>query len=111
MFEIFELKEFKLLKNKRFFFACLASFLAGFLASMIGVGGGILKVPIMNLIFQVPIKVAIGTSEFMILITSSVATLIYHFQAMGNSYYEVIGIVGGLVGAQLGSRISLRVNF
>lgn len=52
-------------------------FIAGLISSIAGVGGGVFYVPIMVLIFLLPIKTAIDTSAFIILITSGVAFLVY----------------------------------
>jgi uncharacterized membrane protein YfcA len=46
---------------------------AGFLGSMLGVGGGIILVPILVLVFHVPIHFAIGTSIMTVIATSSMA--------------------------------------
>jgi len=92
------------------FLAYVASFLTGVIASMTGIGGGVLKVPIMSLILGVPIKTSIGTSEFMIVITSLAATINYHLQGVGTIYYKIFGIAGGFLGGQLGSRTSLKIK-
>lgn len=103
-------KEYKLFEGKKFSFACFSSLLAGLIASMIGIGGGVLKVPIMNLILDAPIRTAIGTSEFMIIITSFTATINYHLQGVGEIYYELFGVAGGFLGGQLGSRTGLKLK-
>lgn len=103
-------KEYELFKGKKFLFACFSSLLAGLIASMIGIGGGVLKVPIMNLILNVPIRIAMGTSEFMITITSFTATVNYHLQGVGDIYHELFGIAGGFLGGQLGSRTGLKLK-
>ncbi|MCD6088345.1 sulfite exporter TauE/SafE family protein [Candidatus Bathyarchaeota archaeon] len=91
-------------------FAYASSFLAGIIASMTGIGGGVLKVPIMTLILGVPIKTAIGTSEFMIVITSLTAAVNYQIQGVGAVSYKIFGVAGGFIGGQLGSRIGLRTR-
>lgn len=93
-----------------FAFAYFSSFIAGLIASMLGLGGGVLKVPIMTLILNVPIKMAIGTSELMITITSFTATMSYYLQGVGKIYYELFGLTGGFLGGQLGSRTSLKMK-
>jgi len=103
-------KEYRSFERKKFPFACISSLLAGLIAGMIGIGGGVLKVPIMNLILDVPIRTAIGTSEFMIMVTSFTATVNYHLQGVGKIYYELFGIAGGLLGGQLGSRTGLKLK-
>jgi len=46
---------------------------AGFLGSVLGVGGGIILVPLLVLVFGVPIHLAIGTSIMTVIATSSMA--------------------------------------
>ncbi|MFX1338901.1 MAG: sulfite exporter TauE/SafE family protein [Promethearchaeota archaeon] len=52
-------------------------FLAGAISSIAGIGGGVFFVPIMVLIFLMPINVAIDTSTFIILISSGAAFFTY----------------------------------
>lgn len=47
-----------------------ASFLAGAVSGLVGVGGGIIHVPMLVLLFFVPIDVAIATSAFMVGLTA-----------------------------------------
>nr|MDO8090472.1 sulfite exporter TauE/SafE family protein [Candidatus Sigynarchaeota archaeon] len=49
----------------------------GIIASMLGVGGGFLNVPLINYLGNEPINVAIGTSLFIIVFTSLSSTLGY----------------------------------
>jgi uncharacterized membrane protein YfcA len=53
-----------------------ANSLAGVVAGLLGVGGGIVQMPVMNLLMGVPLKVATGTSNFMIGITATGAALV-----------------------------------
>lgn len=52
------------------------SALAGVIAGLLGVGGGIVQMPVMNLLMGVPLKVAAGTSNFMIGITATSAAFV-----------------------------------
>lgn len=81
------------------------SFLAGILSTMVGIGGGIIKVPIMNLIMRVPIKAAIGTSSLMIAITATVGAIVYYLR--GYIYPNIVAplIIGVFLGATLGTRL------
>lgn len=56
-------------------------FIAGFLSGLLGIGGGVIKVPIMSLIFNIPIHNAVSTSTFMIVITSLVGSLSHFFMS------------------------------
>ena len=83
-------------------------FFAGILSSMLGIGGGIVKVPVMHSIMGVPIKVAIGTSNFMIALTTAAGALIYYHS--GYVYASIVAplILGVVVGALLGSNLAQK---
>ncbi len=76
------------------------SFLAGTIASIAGIGGGVLWVPLMTFICAVPIDDAIDTSTFIILITSGAALLTFmkderlHMKQV--LIFSVFSILGGL---------------
>jgi uncharacterized protein len=52
------------------------SALAGVIAGLLGVGGGIVQMPVMSLMMKVPLKVATGTSNFMIGVTATSAAFV-----------------------------------
>jgi uncharacterized membrane protein YfcA len=52
------------------------SSLAGIIAGLLGVGGGIVQMPVMNLLMAIPIKAATGTSNFMVGITATSAAFV-----------------------------------
>jgi uncharacterized membrane protein YfcA len=56
----------------------VASFIAGNISGLLGIGGGIVKVPIMVLVMGVPLKAAIATSNFMIGVTAATSAVIYY---------------------------------
>jgi uncharacterized protein len=77
---------------------------AGLLAGLFGVGGGVIMVPLQILLLGETIKVAIQTSLGVIMITAISATIGH--AAKGNILWVeglILGI-GGLVGAQIGTR-------
>lgn len=78
--------------------------IAGLLAGLFGVGGGVIMVPLQMLLLGEPIKVAIQTSLGVIIITAIAAVLGHTVQ--GNVLYYpgfLLGI-GGLIGAQISTR-------
>jgi uncharacterized membrane protein YfcA len=87
-----------------------ASFFAGIISSLLGVGGGIIKVPVMNLVMGVPMKAAIATSTFMIAITTTVGALIYYYH--GYIYPIVVAplVIGVILGARLGTELAKRAK-
>ncbi len=86
------------------------SFLAGILSSLLGIGGGIVKLPTMNLGMGIPMKAAIGTSSFMIAITTTVGAVVYYFR--GYVYPAIIAplIIGVFLGAILGTELAQRTR-
>lgn len=78
----------------------------GFLAGFLGVGGGIIHMPMLILLMGFPTHVAAATSHFILLMTSS-STTIYNL-AVGKvdlDYAVPIG-AGMVVGANIGARIA-----
>jgi uncharacterized protein len=55
------------------------AFLAGIASGLLGIGGGIFKVPAMNAVMNVPLRVATATSTFMIGVTAAAGALVYLF--------------------------------
>jgi uncharacterized membrane protein YfcA len=55
-----------------------ASFLAGNVSGLLGIGGGIIKVPIMSVVMGMPLRAAIATSNFMIGVTAATSAVIYY---------------------------------
>ena len=91
-------------------FGGLTSFLAGILSGLLGIGGGLLKVPILISVLSLPTRVAVATSIFMINITSTVGAFIHYISGLINTFYGVGAITGALIGAQVGSRLGLRIE-
>ena len=67
-------------------FGMLASVGAGVVSALLGVGGGIVKVPVMNVAMGVPLKVATATSNMMIGITATSSAVIYLLRGEINPY-------------------------
>lgn len=88
----------------------ILSYLAGVISGLLGIGGGGIKVPAMNLLGGVPMKAAVATSSFMIGITAAAAAIIYMRYGYCNNIIASSVILGALLGASLGSRITPRVR-
>ncbi|MGC8926135.1 MAG: sulfite exporter TauE/SafE family protein [Calditerrivibrio sp.] len=76
----------------------IVSIMAGTFSGMLGIGGGILKVPAMNLLSKIPIKVAIATSNYMIGITAasgSIPYIIHGKISPAASIYMIVGVIFG----------------
>ena len=84
--------------------------IAGFLAGLFGIGGGVIMVPLQMLLLREPIKVAIQTSLGVIVITAIAATAGHTHK--GNVLWLVGFILGlgGLVGAQMSTRFLPKLS-
>jgi uncharacterized membrane protein YfcA len=86
------------------FFLCA---LVGILATIMGVGGGFMLVPVMVYLLRMPTHIAVGTSLFQILFTCAGIT---YMQATTNFTVDLVLAlllaVGSTIGAQIGARTS-----
>jgi uncharacterized membrane protein YfcA len=94
---------------RRLPFAAGGAFVAGILASFIGIGGGILIVPLLNAWCGVPMRIAAATSAFMIGITA-VPGAVQHWTDGHLGGFELAGAAaaGVLMGFPVGQWVSAR---
>ena len=92
---------------KRVPLAAVVAFAAGVLTSLIGIGGGILIVPMLNALCGVPLRVAAATSVLMIGVTA-VPSLAARWANgdLGDFHMAAMTAIGVLLGFQLGRTIS-----
>jgi uncharacterized protein len=90
--------------------ASLGSVFAGVTSALLGVGGGLIKVPIMHLLMGVPLRVATATSNLMIGVTASAGAIVYLLRGGIDPYVAGPTAVGVFLGASLGSRIAHRID-
>ena len=83
---------------------------AGVISGMLGVGGGVVLVPAMNLLMKVPVKAAVGTSSFMVGITSVATAFVFYSQGKIDPTIVVPAIIGVFAGGQIGSRLTRRLR-
>jgi uncharacterized membrane protein YfcA len=90
---------------KRLPLAMFASFVAGNVSSLLGIGGGVIKVPVLNAWCGVPLRVAAATSAFMIGVTATPGAIIYY----GRGQLIPALAAAAVLGVQLGSWRALRL--
>lgn len=95
---------------RRFPFGIVGSLFAGIVSALLGVGGGIVKVPLMNLAMGVPLRVATATSNLMIGITASASAVVYFLRGGIDPYVAAPTAIGVFLGAAAGSRLAHRVD-
>ena len=83
---------------------------AGVISGMLGIGGGAVQVPAMNLLMQVPVKAAAGTSTFMVGMTAVASALVFYADDLIDPQVAVPAMVGVIFGARIGSQLTRRVR-
>ncbi|MGR9052801.1 MAG: sulfite exporter TauE/SafE family protein [Gammaproteobacteria bacterium] len=85
-------------------------FVVGFVTGLVGVGGGFLLVPALNLLAGLPMHAAIGTSLFIIVLQSG-AALLGHANHMQLDPVLVSTVTGfAIAGSLIGSLASAKIN-
>jgi uncharacterized membrane protein YfcA len=92
----------------------LISMAVGFISSLLGIGGGIIHVPIMSTLLHFPVHIAAATSHFVLAFMAAEGTAVHFIDgslkwdhALGQAV--LIGL-GAIPGAQLGARLSHRLR-
>jgi len=83
---------------------------AGNVSGLLGVGGGIFKVPAMHILSGVPMKAATATSNFMIGVTAAASAFIYLAHGNLNPFVAAPAALGVLAGSTVGIRISRHIH-
>lgn len=90
-------------------FIFLSSLAAGLLGSLTGLGGGVVIVPVLTLLFHVDIRYAIGASLVSVIATSSGAAAAYVREGYSNvrigMFLEIATTLGAVLGAWLTTRV------
>lgn len=93
-------------------FVLLASFAAGFVGSLTGLGGGVIVTPALTLFLGVDIRYAIGATLVSVIATSSGAAAAYVRDGYSNirigMFLEIATTLGAIAGAYLGTHVSTR---
>ncbi len=86
------------------------SSVAGMLSGLLGVGGGLVKVPVMNVCMCVPLKAATATSNFMIGVTALTGAIIYYGHGLLDVYLCGAVALGTFAGAYVGTMLMARYS-
>ena len=85
----------------------------GVVSAILGIGGGVVMVPVMHLGMGIPLRVATATSTVMVAVTAAASGIVYLVRGGIDPYVlgpTAVGVVAGaLVGSRSAQRIDLRV--
>jgi uncharacterized membrane protein YfcA len=84
----------------------------GFLSSLLGIGGGIIQVPLLTSFFAFPPHIATATAQFALMFTSVAGTFTHVVQGVYAPFLRLTAelAVGVVVGAQAGAALSRRLK-
>lgn len=86
----------------------------GFLSSFLGIGGGVVHVPLLVSVLGFPVHIATATSHFVLANMAAVASVVHLADgsfAAGHGLRRALALsLGVVVGAQLGARVSSRLR-
>lgn len=100
------------LSNQLLVLGMVLSFGVGMLASFLGIGGGIIHVPLLSQVLGFPVHLAVGTSHFILALSAVTATFDHWRRGDLNFLSEpVIPIaIGMTLGAQIGAQLSHHIK-
>lgn len=90
--------------------ALAASFFAGNLSGLLGIGGGVVKVPVLHLFCGIPMKAAAATSNLMIGVTAAAGAVVYLARGAFEPAVTAAVTLGVLAGSEFGSRVNRKIR-
>jgi len=81
----------------------MVSFLTGWLAGILGIGGGLIRMPALIYFVGCPTHVAVGTDLFEVMISGLYGAATYTFKGRTELVAAIIMLVGASIGAQVGT--------
>lgn len=90
----------------------VVSIFVGFMSSFLGIGGGIIHVPVLVNILNYPVHIATATSHFVLAVMSLSGTMVHIVNGvLQSSFIQTAALsIGVLFGAQLGAKLSKKIN-
>jgi len=93
-----------------FVYILSTSFIAGIIGSLLGLGGGIILVPALTILFDMPIHEAIGLSFIGVLVNSSSSSLVYIKNGITDIRLSSILEIGAAIGSIVGAYTALLID-
>lgn len=87
-----------------------ASFFAGIISSLFGIGGGVVFVPLMVVAMGLSMKLAAPTSQFILMFASASGMIMHSLLGHPNYYEAGMLSIGSFIGGMIGSKLSTRVD-
>jgi hypothetical protein len=105
--------------QQRLILALIGGFAGGTVAGLLGVGGGVIVVPVLTVIVGLPMHAAVATSMFTMIFTTTSGTVMNYF-VLSSQYgpdaistflfYGILLGIGMIAGGQIGPRIACKID-
>ncbi len=86
------------------------SFLGGIASGLLGIGGGSIIVPVLNLVMQIPFRVSVPTSLVIVGAASSTGATVYLVKGILDPLLASMIIIGIIVGVYIGTYVMTRIS-
>jgi len=86
------------------------SAVAGMVSGLLGIGGGVIKVPALTLYSRVPVKAAAATSNFMIGVTAVASAFVYYGRGEVLPVVTATAVLGVFAGSRAGLVLAERAH-
>lgn len=88
------------------------SMVVGVVSSLLGIGGGVIHVPLMVQVLHFPAHIATATSHYVLTVTALTGTIVHIVNGNLEGGYARAGAlaVGVVLGAQVGAYLSLKIS-
>ena len=87
-----------------------ASFFAGIISSLFGIGGGVIFVPLMVIVIGLSMKLAAPTSQFILMFASASGMIMHSILGHPNYYEAGMLSIGSFIGGMIGSKLSTHID-
>lgn len=95
----------------RYLMVCtVLAFAIGAISALVGIGGGVMLVPVLYLIIGLPLSTARGTSTLMIGISAAAATTVYFLKGEVDPTVATGVVLGIMVGGKFGGLLGTRAK-
>ncbi|MFX0149150.1 MAG: sulfite exporter TauE/SafE family protein [Candidatus Hodarchaeota archaeon] len=96
--------------ERRELLSTLLGFIAGFSSGLLGIGGGVVMVPVLVTVGKIPMHKAVATSMFIMIFTSIAGAAVKISRGQIHPDLAIFLIIGIIIGAQIGPLIIRKIN-
>jgi len=91
-------------------YSLIGSLCAGILSGLLGIGGGVLMVPVLNMMMGLPMHAAVATSMLTMVFTATSGTVMNYLAGQIHVFYALTISLGMVAGAQFGPGLACKIN-